>query len=242
MAKIFKVFVELYDWMVSARKDDRIGRVMSTGSLKIDDLIAIAVTRRTDISPQLYRAAYDILREIALEEVCNAKHVEFGLTHNHLSANGLFIGDRPAWNNAVNSLSFIANAAADVRKVIKNIEVDVIGMASSGLFINILTDIVSGEVNKRITPGGGVKLTGAKMKITGDAEGIGIHLTEINTGTVVNIPTSSILDNEPAKIIFIVPADLPTGDYKLSITTQFANHAVSLKKPRTYILDYVLEC
>jgi hypothetical protein len=48
--KVFKVIVELYDLLITARKDDRFGRVVSTGSLKIDDLIAIAVTRRSDIN------------------------------------------------------------------------------------------------------------------------------------------------------------------------------------------------
>jgi hypothetical protein len=188
------------------------------------------------------RAVYDILKEIALEEVCNAKHVEFGLTHNSLGVEGVFIGDRPAWNLLKNRLVLNSTATADVRDAVKNIEVEVLGMASSGIYINTLTDVASGEINTGVTPGGGVKLTGSKIKVTGDAEGVGIHLTEVNTETVVNIPFTSILDNEPSKIIFIVPADLPAGDYKLSITTQFSNNSTSLNEPRTYIFDYILTC
>jgi hypothetical protein len=187
------------------------------------------------------RAVYDILKEIALEEVCNAKHVEFGLTYNSLVVDGVFIGDHPAWNHLKNHLILNSTATADVRDALKSIEVEVLGMASSGIYINTLTDVASGEINARITPGGGVKLTGSKIKVAGNAEGVGIHLTEINTETVTDIPINSIIDNEPSKIIFIVPADLPAGDYKLSITTQFSAN-VLLKEPRTYIFGYVLEC
>ncbi|MDR1332212.1 MAG: hypothetical protein LBK07_08935, partial [Tannerella sp.] len=90
MAKLFKVIVELYELLITSRKDDRSGRVVTTGSLKIDDLIAIAVARRSDINAVTMKAAYEILKEVALEEVCNAKQVEFGLSHYGLKVNGVF--------------------------------------------------------------------------------------------------------------------------------------------------------
>ena len=242
MAKIFKIIIELYELLLTARKDDRSGRVVSTGSLKVDDLIAIAVTRRSDINAVTMKASYEILKEVALEELCGAKLVEFGLTHNRLGVNGVFIGDHPVWNSSEHSLQLQATATAEVRDAIKNIAAEVRGMAQSGLFINSLTDVTSGEVNARLTPGGGVNLTGVKIKIAGDAPGVGILLTEINTGAVAEIMPTLILINDPSKITFIVPPTLTAGDYRLSITTQFAPNSTLLKEPRTYVFDYVLAC
>jgi hypothetical protein len=241
MKKIFKVFIELYELLFTARKDDRSGRVVSTGSLKIDDLIEIAVSRRSDINAVTMKASYEILKEIALEEVCDAKLVEFGLSHNRLGVNGVFIGDHPVWNGSEHNLQLIATPTAEAREAIKEITAEVRGMAQSGLFINSLTDVVSGEVNTRLTPGGGVNLTGVKIRIAGDAPGIGLHLTEINTGTVTDIPVTSVLINDPSNLTFIVPPDLQAGDYKLSLITQFS-HGITLKEPRTYIFDCVLAC
>jgi hypothetical protein len=161
--------------------------------------------------------------------------------HNRLGVNGVFIGDHPVWDSSKHSLQLIATATVDVREAIKNIIAEVRGMAQSGLFINTLTDVVSGEVNARLTPGGGVNLTGVKIKIAGDAPGVGLHLTEINTGTVTDIPVTSVLINDPSNLTFIVPANLPAGDYKLSLITQFS-HGITLKEPRTYTFDYVLAC
>ena len=55
------VAVELYDLSISAHKEDRFGRVVNGKSLNEDDLIKIAVRRRTDISPAVFRAVLDIL-------------------------------------------------------------------------------------------------------------------------------------------------------------------------------------
>jgi hypothetical protein len=242
MKKIWKVIVELYDLLITARKDDRYGRVVSTGSLKVDDLIEIAVTRRTDLNAVTLKASYELLKELALEGVCGAKHVEFGLSHYSLGVNGVFIGDHATWNDAEDSLFLQATPTLEAREALKDISPEVRGMASSGIYVNTLTDVTSGEVNTRLTPGGGVNLTGVKIRITGEAPGVGLFLTEINTGKAVQIPTTSILTNDPSKVTFIVPTDLSAGDYRLSITTQYSTNATQLKEPRTYVFDYVLAC
>ena len=241
MSKVFKIIVELYELLITGRKDDRIGRVVSIGSLKIDDLIRAAVARRTDLNPVTLKAAYEILKDMAIEELCNGKQVEFGLTHYKLLVNGIFIGDHAAWNSGDHKLLLQATSTAEVRNALKNIQVEVRGMAQSGTYINMLTDVATGEINSRITPGGGINITGVKIKVAGSSPAVGIFLTEIHSGEVTTIPFTSILINDPSKITCIVPLDLPAGDYKLSIVTQVSNNTM-LKEPRTCIFDAILAC
>jgi hypothetical protein len=242
MAKLFKIIVELYELVITTRKNDRYGRVVSMGSLKPDDLIALAVSRRTDLSPELIKASYNLLKAIALEEVCNGKNVEFGLSHYSLVSEGVFIGDHSHWNPEVNKLMISSASTLETRKALENIEVEVRGMAQSGLCVNKLTDVASGKVNERLTPGGAVNLAGVKIRIAGDSPDNGIFLTEINSGTITQIPANSIPINDPSKITFVIPADLPAGDYHLSITTQYSNAKQTLLEPRTFVFEYVLTC
>jgi hypothetical protein len=240
--KLFKALVELYELTLRGRKDDRMGRVASTGTTTIDDLIAIAVARRTDLSPQVMKASYELLRAIAIEELCNSKNVEFGLTNNRLGARGVFIGDHPGWDSSLHSLFLIAITSPDVREAIKEILVEVLGMAQSGAFINSITDVSSGIVNEKLTPGGGANIVGSKIKIVGESpDVIGIRFTEIDTGTVTKIPQNAILTNEPSKISFVIPASLASGHYHLSVTTQYGSGSF-LKEPRICTFDHVLYC
>jgi hypothetical protein len=234
------VTVELYDLTITERKDDRFGRVVTSKSLDENDLINIAVSRRTDLSGSTMRATMDILKEIAREQIVNGASVSFGLGYFGLGVNGVFIGDNAKWDAAIHSLSIRVTPTADLRNAAKAAVVDVRGMAEIGTVINSVTDVSSGEMNSRLTAGGGVNITGSKIKIDGDNPAIGITLTNEATQAVTLIPKTTILVNDPSKISFIVPATLATGDYKLSITTQYSSTKTLLKEPRVFVFDYVL--
>jgi hypothetical protein len=137
-------------------------------------------------------------------------------------------------------LSIRVTPTADLRNAAKAAVVDVCGMAEIGTVINSVTDVSSGELNTRLTAGGGVNITGSKIKISGDNAANGISLGNQATSEATLIVVNAILTNDPSKITFIVPAGLARGDYKLSISTQYASSGVLLKEPRTYVFDYVL--
>jgi hypothetical protein len=217
------IFVELYDLSITERRDDRFGRVLTKPLVRIDDLIGAAVVRRTDLNPETLRASYNILKEIALEKYAGGATVEFGMAYYGHSVGGVFYGDNAQWDSSQHSLAPRLTPTAELRSVVKATAVKVRGMASSGIYINTVTDVASGEVNSRITPGGPVNLTGSKIKIAGDEALTGIFFTREQTGEVTAVARNFISVNDPSKIHFVAPATLPAGDYQLSIATQFGS-------------------
>jgi hypothetical protein len=234
------VMVELYDLVITDKKDDRFGRVVTSESFSEDDLVHLAVQRRTDLNATTLRSSLDILKELAKEKLVNGASVNFGLGYFHLDVHGVFVGDYAKWDPAIHSLRVKVTPTVEVRSAVKASHVNVRGMAQSSLVINSITDVASGETNTRLTPGGGVNLAGAKIRIVGDSADNGIRLTDQASGTVTLIPANAILLNDPSKVSFVVPADLPAGDYRLSLTTQYSSGSNLLKDPRTFISDYVL--
>ena len=234
------VIVELYDLSITERKDDRFGRVVTNGSMSEDDIINAAVARRTDLSPATMRATLELLKEVAKENIARGVSVQFGLGYYSLSVNGVFIGDNAKWDATKHSLISRVTPSAELRNLVSNATVDVRGMAEIGTVINTVTDVASGEVNTRLTPGGGVNITGSKIKIAGDNPTVGIALINQANKEITSIALNTVLTNEPSKLSFIVPATLATGDYKLSITTQYSSQQNILKEPRTSTFDYIL--
>ena len=112
------VTVELYDLILTARKDDRFGRVVSSKSLTEDDLIDIAVSRRTDLNPATVKASLEIVKDVAIEEIAAGNRVCFGLGHFGLDVNGIFIGDYAKWDSKIHKLAVHVTPIARLREVI----------------------------------------------------------------------------------------------------------------------------
>lgn len=236
------VAIELYELALTERKDDRFGRVIIKNSLTEDDLVRLAVTRRTDLNASTIKACLGLVKDVAMEEVLNGSSVQYGLSFYQLGVDGVFYGNNAVWDSSKHCLVVNSTPIAELRQKLAGVKAHVRGMASSGIFINSVTDVTTKLLNSRITPGGGVNITGSRIKIAGDSPDNGLALINQANQEVVRIPMTAVLINDPSKLSFIVPASLPVGDYKLAITTQFSNSGTAsfFKEPRTFIFDFVL--
>ena len=234
------VIVELYDLAITERKDDRFGRVVTNKSLNEDDLIKIAVQRRTDLSPTSLKSTMDLLKEIAREQISNGASVAFGLGYFSVRVNGVFYGENAGRNANEHALNVNVTPTAELRRSVKSATVSMRGDAKVGTAISKVIDVVSGEVNSVLTPGGAVNIVGCRIKIAGDDPAVGIALINQETSEVTTIPRTAIATNEPKKVTFVLPVNLANGDYKLHINTQYSNSSTLLKEPRTYIFEYML--
>lgn len=124
------VIVELYDLPLTRRKDDRFGRVVTARSLSEDDLIAMAVSRRTDLNPTTIRASMDIMQELALEQIVNGASVCFGLGYFNLCVNGVFVGDNAHWDSSKHHLSINITPTTNLRNALKDCKTDMSDMLS----------------------------------------------------------------------------------------------------------------
>jgi multidrug efflux pump subunit AcrA (membrane-fusion protein) len=154
---------------------------------------------------------------------------------------GAFTGDAPVWKPETNKLVSNIVSSKDLRETLKETPVKVIGMAPEQAVIASLTDVVSGRVNEVLTPGGMANIRGNRIKIIGDKPGLGLFFTNQDTQEVVQVPDTAIGVNDPSKLIFIIPPDLPVGNYLLSIVTQFTgSNGRFLHDPRTISFNQLL--
>jgi hypothetical protein len=234
-----KVYVELYNTSLTERKDDRIGRILNGGSADINDLIADALDRGTDINPATLLASYNLLKTAALHRTLRAQRVEFGLGITYIESTGVFIGDAAKWDPARNRLIAKLLPSKELREALKTVEVTVLGMARVPNMISSVEDVVTGQINTSLTRGGMVHIHGSKIKISGSSAETGLKLAPVSGGDPWTIPTTAIGINDPSRVSFVVPLDLPDGEYLLSIVTQYTG-STGLKQPRTLTLEYPL--
>lgn len=226
--------VELYDYSLTPHRDNRTGRVVTTRTLSIDDLIARVVAQRTDLNAATLKMAYDLLHHAALEEVVNGASVQFGLARHSIGVRGVFVGDQAQWNPDKHSLSVVSKPSVPLREAMQQITVHMRGRCNAGTIVNTITDLVSGAQNQRLTPGGVVVLEGVKIKVAGDAAETGIRLINQTTHATVAIEPAGVVSNSSSKVMFMVPAHLPSGHYHLCLCTQFSGTGRLLKSVSCY--------
>jgi hypothetical protein len=226
--------------MLTEREDDYTFNVTYTANRTIKDLCRLAANSSKFTASEL-ESAYKDLEEVAKAEVFNAATVEFGFTNNSLGVDGPFIGPAPLYNPLVNNVTLRCIPRSVFKKELADMDV-IVGQVAEGLpTISTVTDVVTGEVNAHITPGGSLNGKGKRLRIIGE-EGKTVGYSFINTtdNTETVVPMTALSRNEPSNFSFIIP-QLADGSYYLEIATQAGTNSKTLvKEVRRNRFPYVL--
>ena len=101
---------------------------------------------------------------------------------------------------------------------------------STDPYITEVKDVVSGKTNDILTKGGVVQLVGSRLKFKADDTAQGIFFVP-ETGNPVR--AAVIAENKPARLMAIIPADLPAGTYYIEVRTKIAEGGKALKNLKT---------
>lgn len=231
---------QLYDLAITERKDDYAARIVTRESRSVEDLARLVVAARTDLNLNTLITSYNLLKEVAIQELINGSNVQFGLGIDGLVISGTFIGTTAQFDPAVHKISVSHTLTSDVREALKRVQITVLGPVKNDPVIGKAVNVATEEVNQTITPGGGLNLEGSRIRIEGEDETVGIRFRPFGGGEAVEVPRTSLLVNNPSAISLIVPAVLTPGNYNLELTTQYSPSNGLLKQPRSTVFEHVL--
>ncbi|MDR1340294.1 MAG: DUF4469 domain-containing protein [Prevotellaceae bacterium] len=115
---------------------------------------------------------------------------------------------------------------------------EILDVVDTNAVITQVTDMKTGNVNNRLTPGRNLKIAGYKIKIAGDNASNGIYFVNQATFERVWIDDTDIVANNPSELIVVIPA-LAAGTYLLEVTTQYTPDTL-LKESRATTFDKTL--
>ena len=227
------LIIELYDLKVSPESKKQFGRVVTTKTLSEEDIIQRIIERGSEFRPSTIKAALELFREMAEEELLNGASVTIGPAIFKLGMYGTFNKNEENWNPETHKIELQVTPLASFKRKMEDVGIVIRGGASVGPCINTFYDKITGKMNECITRGGAVTVEGSRMKITGIHESNGIELVHVETGTSWKIPGNALAVNYPLKVIFVAPLDLLTGEYLLKLTTQYSNSSTLVAEART---------
>ena len=199
---------KLVENKLTARTDDFTFNVTYVQSRSIGDLCKLAAARLgTKYSASEIEGIYSEIKGVAEEELYSGSTVEFGFTTNSLGVEGSFIGPKAQFDPARNKVVLRSTPTAEIRSKLTDISV-IVSHVEEGLpTIISVTDVASGAVNTKLTPGGGLTGSGQRIKIAGETgDAVGFFFVKDGSQTSVAVPMTSVLRNDPSAFSLIIPA------------------------------------
>ena len=212
-------------------KEDKILQLESAGSLTLSDIIDEMKKEDTGLRTETLEHAMKLFNRVVSDLLLNGFAVNTGLFHAVPQFRGVVRNGQ--WDPEKNSIYVSFTQDKELREAIAETSVNILGDKSSGMYISGVEDAATHAVDGLMTPGRNFIVTGRLLKVAGGEEGVGITLTPEGEGEPVVIEPDMLAVNNPSQLVFLIPAELPSGVYTLSITTQYTGVHKYLKEPRS---------
>ena len=230
----------LYDNLLTPDPNDFTARVSSERSLSVADICHSAATRGgADVSDAAMSHAVELFLKEMAYRLCDGFAVNTGYFTAMPVVRGVFLNPNETFDPQRHTLQFQFTQGELMRREIEDVEVKIMGVAETGLYIGQVEDMKSRTVNEVLTPGFNLRVTGTKLRVVGDKPGVGIFFRETATNTATKVDEGDIVVNNPSELMIIIPA-LPAGTYQLEVTTQYSMGKQWLKEPRTSVFEKTL--
>ena len=227
----------LYDNLLTPDPNDFTARVSSERSLSVADICHSAATRGgADVSDAAMSHAVELFLKEMAYRLCDGFAVNTGYFTAVPVVRGVFLNPNETFDPQRHTLQFQFTQGELMRREIEDVEVKIMGVAETGLYIGQVEDMKSRTVNEVLTPGFNLRVTGTKLRVVGDKPGVGIFFRETATNTATKVDEGDIVVNNPSELMIIIPA-LPAGTYQLEITTQYSTGNKLLKEVRSAVFD-----
>ena len=227
----------LYDNLLTPDPNDFTARVSSDRSLSVADICHSAATRGgADVSDAAMSHAVELFLKEMAYRLCDGFAVNTGYFTAMPVVRGVFLNPNETFDPQRHTLQFQFTQGELMRREIEDVEVKIMGVAETGLYIGQVEDMKSRTVNEVLTPGFNLRVTGTKLRVVGDKPGVGIFFRETATNTATKVDEGDIVVNNPSELMIIIPA-LPAGTYQLEVTTQYSTGNKLLKEVRSAVFD-----
>ena len=234
MSNLHQYSVKLYKNNFSEDENSYYARPAAYRTLSIDNVAESAVERGSaTVNQKTMVTAVNEWFEEALYEMMDGFSVNNGYFIMSLTMQGTFTGVTDSYDTSRHSLEFSIVPTDSTKNELENVIVSIDGLADTEPKILQITDMSNGNLNSTITPGKNLYLDGSRLKVVGDDSSCGVYLTNNDDGTQTQLSGYDLQRNMPSELLVLVPSDLTSGSYTVSVTTQFCNSSTTVKSPRT---------
>jgi hypothetical protein len=206
----------------------------SNGSATEDDLIDEIMSEGIELKRDTVKSVVTRYNNKVVDKVLSGYNVNTGLAYLRPIIKGAFYDK--TWNPTVNYVHINVEAGAALRKAAADVAIEILGVHADMIELFSITDLFTGKTDGSLTKGRNAELKGSYIKLAGDDPAVGLTFRNLATQVETRLSASDIVMNEPSRLLLFIPDALTSGEYELTVTTQFTGGGSTLKQPRSVTL------
>ena len=212
--------------LLTPAPDDYMAQAADVRSYTLDEIIDLMMEKGSTLTRADVAATLQVYGEVCSLLIKDGCALNTPLMNTSMSISGVFDGANDSFDKKRHTVNLNITAGTLLRDAVTKVKCEKTEGVSTDPYITEVTDIVTGAVNTTLTKGGVVQLVGSRLKFDAKDAAQGIFFVP-ETGEAVR--AAVIAENKPARLMAIIPADLPAGTYCIEVRTKYANATKQLK-------------
>lgn len=200
---------------------DQIARVQPTGTMNQDSVVEEMLKRGTSLTRGDMESSISLLSEVVTDAVANGYFVNLPFCNIRPGIKGVFSSPADSFDKARHVKKATISAGLLLSKKLAEAKVQKTSKAIPSPDVQSYFDVNSGEANSVLTPGGIGTIEGSELKFETSQQANGVFLID---GSGVATRATVYAQVTEGKIVFMVPAGLPTGDYTLEVRRSYTQN------------------
>lgn len=212
--------------LLTADVNDYMAQTVDVRSFNLEEIIAVMLQRGTTLTRADITAVLEVYHSVIHDLTADGNAVNTPLFNTNLSISGVFNGATDSFDAKHHVINVNTVAGELFKQALATIKTSKTESQDTDPYITEVLDIVSGAVNTTLSASGVVQLTGARLKFNQKDEAQGLFFVP-ETGNAVRCVT--IAENKPARIMALIPQNLPNGNFYAEIRTKVTQSSKELK-------------
>ena len=212
--------------LLTPAPDDYMAQMADVRSYTLDEIIDLMMEKGTTLTRADVAATLQVYGEVVSAIIKDGSAVNTPLMNTSMSISGVFDGANDSFDKKRHTVNLNITAGTLLRDAVTKVKCEKTEGTSTDPYITEVTDVVSGKVNEVLSKGGVVQLVGSRLKFDAKDAAQGIFFVP-ETGEAVR--AAVIAENNPARLMAIIPADLAAGTYYIEVRSKHSGGGKPLK-------------
>ena len=204
--------------LLTADPDDCMAQVTEARTYTQEDIAAEMLKRGSSLTAADIAAYQKLEVEVCKDIIADGGNLSTPLITTNFSITGVFANQTDSFDKARHAVKLNVNAGAELRAAVQSAKVQKVEGNSTDPYITGVTDKVTGDTST-IKAGSVMEITGSRLKFDASDAEQGVFALTAND----EIRCSTVIENKPARLMVLLPADISAGDFTVEVRTKIGS-------------------